>query len=652
MTGSSEGEEVADEFDDDDLDEIVRLVARSPWKSPYTEPIAGARWGAAGRYLIERRVGTGGMGSVYEATDTLLRRVVALKVLNPSGPGTEATDQARILREAQVTALVEHDRIARVYDVGEHEGRLFVTMEFVRGVTLRTMMNDPQSRKFNHPLGVLDLAIQIADALAELHANNVIHRDLKPENVMLTAQGKVKLLDFGLARTSQPSSGQSNTPTDRVGESVGTLSGTPGYMAPERAEGQPIEPSVDVFALGVIVYELVTGSRPFGDLSPRDLVGLLATPPVFDAAQWERYESTHQRGLGPRLRSVTACMLSLRAEGRFSDGAEALHALSDARSQRVEPRRLGSPRGLDGDILWVDDEPDNNGREIERFESIGLRVVTVTSTTMAIRSLARSRARDGARRFSVVISDMARREGPQEGNVLLRHMREHDDTTPFFIYSSSAQPEHKTALEVLGGQGFTNDDQDLFEMVTGHLRLVKNPLAARVSVVQADITSLPVEAIVNATNHLLRNGGGVDGAIHRAAGPELLAECRSLGGCETGDAKITGGYGLNARYVIHTVGPVWCRGGIGEERLLASCYTRSLQLAREHGILSLAIPCISTGAHGYPHADAARVAVRAVARFLAKADLPETVILCTFYKGSTVAVEAAVREWVRGSALE
>ena len=172
----------------------------------------------------------------------------------------------------------------------------------------------------------------------------------------------------------------------------------------------------------------------------------------------------------------------------------------------------------------------------------------------------------------------------------------------------------------------------------------------RMVVVQGDITTLAVDAIVNAANASLLGGGGVDGAIHRAAGPGLLSECRQLGGCPTGQARLTGGHQLPARYVLHTVGPVWRGGAAGEPELLASCYRTALQLAADHGMGTVAFPAISTGIYGYPLAPASRIALRTTREFLAAHPRPRLVMFVCYSAGDLAEYQRALAELRSGGA--
>jgi formylglycine-generating enzyme required for sulfatase activity len=308
-----------------EYDEFLRAVAHAPSRRPPPDVPLGGHWGMNDRYVLERRLGRGGMGIVYAATDTLLGRLVALKVLDLEG-AAEIGTTALLLREARLAASVEHERIARVYDVGEHDGCPFVAMEYLSGVTLRSWM----LCRTVSPAEAIAIGVQIAEGLAALHECQVIHRDLKPENVMLTDKGAIKLLDFGLARRTPTADGAASGRSARAAEpasrSASIVSGTPGYMAPEQRRGERSDARSDVFALGVVLYELVAGERPFltsaRDFPPSEASA--SPPPSFTGEAWQSAPA--------ELRAIILRAVATSPTDRFADGAAFLAALREISS--------------------------------------------------------------------------------------------------------------------------------------------------------------------------------------------------------------------------------------------------------------------------------------------------------------------------------
>ncbi|HEY6463177.1 MAG TPA: serine/threonine-protein kinase, partial [Polyangiaceae bacterium] len=233
--------------------DFLKEMAAAPERT-LPSPKAGGRDEPTrlGHFTVLGRLGEGGMGVVYRARDEKLGRIVALKLLPPGFEADDARRQ-RFMREARVAAAVTHPNLTTVHEVGESEGRVFIAMEMVEGKALRAVLQ-------GQPLSagkVLDLALQIAAGVARAHAAGIVHRDLKPENIMVSEDGHVKVLDFGLAK--RPAGDELLV----TGTGEGMLLGTPAYMPPEQARGQPVTAATDVFALGVLFYEMLTGQRPF-----------------------------------------------------------------------------------------------------------------------------------------------------------------------------------------------------------------------------------------------------------------------------------------------------------------------------------------------------------------------------------------------------
>jgi TolB-like protein len=293
-----------------------------------------------GHYNVLDRIGAGGMGEVYRARDTKLGRTVAIKVL-PEAIAADQDRRERFLREARATAALSHPNIAMLFEVGQEEGRIFLVFEYVAGRTLGAVI----SGRPLAPRLALDLAIQIADALADAHTIGIVHRDIKPDNVMVTPKEKAKVLDFGLAHWTEGGLAREQAPT-MADTAAGSLLGTVAYMSPEQALGMPLDGRSDIFSLGVVLYEMLTGANPFAAESPTAaLLNVAQKRPLLPS----NVIKSLPRDLDPILMKMLAKDPNHRYESAASLAAElrSVATVLDIRSGEAEPRNVkivGAPR--------------------------------------------------------------------------------------------------------------------------------------------------------------------------------------------------------------------------------------------------------------------------------------------------------------------
>lgn len=293
------------------IEEAAEALARAESRSRQSDDLqlAGS---TVDHYHILKKLGGGGMGIVYEAEDTQLGRRVALKFL-PIDAAADARSLERFHREARAASALGHPNICTVYDIGEHEGRPFIVMELIEGQTIAEVVR-------RGPLAIeeaAEISRQIAEALAEAHERNIIHRDLKPANVMVTAKGRVKVLDFGLAKWVRPVEADASTEESLSQTRAGAIMGTVPYMAPEQLRGEPVDARTDLYALGVILYEMATGVRPFPEEdTTRLIVAILTQPP--------RAPSELNPRITPQLEAVILRALAKEQEKRYQTAQEVL----------------------------------------------------------------------------------------------------------------------------------------------------------------------------------------------------------------------------------------------------------------------------------------------------------------------------------------
>ena len=277
----------------------------------------------AGRYRVLSLLGAGGMGDVYLAEDAQLRRKVALKLLSPGFVG-DTEPRARFLREARLASALDHPNVCTVHEVGEDGGRLFIAMQYVEGETLRARLQRGRLREGD----ALDIAAQVASALASAHEAGIVHRDIKPENIMIRRDRLVKVLDFGLAKLtknkSEPRDGESKARTLELKTSPGMVLGTVAYMSPEQARGLEVDHRTDIFSFGAVLYEMLTGKQGFGAASVAETMSAILN----DEPEGLRRPDDM---LPPQLVRIVRHCLEKQPEQRFQSASDlkvALEALS------------------------------------------------------------------------------------------------------------------------------------------------------------------------------------------------------------------------------------------------------------------------------------------------------------------------------------
>ena len=280
---------------------------------------------ALSKYRIIEKLGAGGMGEVYKAEDPALLRIVAIKVMSKQGRDA-IVSKSRFVREAQAASSINHPNIVTIYEIGETDEHAYIVMEYVRGRSIRDLI----SARSLTPGSILNIAIQICDALAEAHSRKIIHRDIKPENILLTEREQVKVLDFGLAKTlAGIEPGQDNkTAIEQLTES-GVVVGTLSYMSPEQLRGELLDERTDIFSFGIVLYEMLTGGLPFRGANAFEVAASILKD---EAMRISRLPA----GMPAGVSDIVMRLLARQRGNRYSSFAEVKRALEDVRQKTPE----------------------------------------------------------------------------------------------------------------------------------------------------------------------------------------------------------------------------------------------------------------------------------------------------------------------------
>lgn len=625
---------------------------------------------------LVRLIGKGGMGTVWSATNLTLGAPVAVKMLDRAYI-TDDKSVARFKQEAQRAARIRSPHITVVYDYGvTTTDEPYIVMELLEGETLGRCIKRCGPLP---PEDVAQIIEQTARGLASAHAQGVVHRDIKPDNLFLVENHDslfIKILDFGIAK-------QMDAPPDfTMKTTTGLMVGTPAYMSPE----QYVDPKIiglrtDLWSLGVVTYEALTGVRPFQAQNMFQLARAITEKPFTPPTQV-------QHDLPEAIDEWMQKALAKKPEDRFSTAremAESLSAILIPGPRPIRPSTLPPKPGSVSDmpaVVYVpppitpdkpfitteDAPPPSIGQFIDdRLSSVPPEHAAKRSDINAPpfpteRSpLVVARTFDAAMVARIELGYVPRSEN-DKWFVFTEHNR------VFFHRSQTADPVYEVILEPASrgrkrvAQAWVAANKKAMQNANLLARLfdelfgedpMGSPLSARgealypfqrIWIHEGDLKTLTVDALVNSADPSLLGGPGLDGELHRAAGAGLLAECRALGKCAVGEAKITKGHSLPVKHVIHTVGPTWRGGLLSERRKLEACYANSLALAANANLRTVAFPSISTGTKHFPLDEAAFIAAKTTLEFFARRTSVELVIFCTFSPAHTRAAREGLAQ--------
>ncbi len=623
---------------------------------------------------LVRLIGKGGMGTVWAAKNLNLGSLVAVKMLDRSYIADEKS-VARFKQEAQRAASISSPHITNVQDYGvTSSDEPYIVMELLQGETVGRCIK----RCGPLPIAeVSEIVEQTALGLQAAHIKGVVHRDIKPENLFLTDnQGKifVKILDFGIAKKLDV------LPELTLKTTTGLMVGTPAYMSPEQyIDPGTVDLRTDLWSLGVVTYEALTGMRPF---SGQTMYGLAL---AITEGSFVR-PTLHRPELPESIDDWMQKTLSKKQTDRFAsvkEMAESLMAILNPRAIRTRVSSLPpipgtyddsptfvfdpSPLVQDKPQTTTEDAPfegdktivDHHGSSLPPPHVVRRSDMNAPPFPTERAPLLVARTFDSVMVARIENGFVPRSENDKwfvftEGNHVYFHRSQTGDPVYEVILEPTTNGRKRVAQSWVAANKKPMQNDNLLARLFDELFFedaANSPISARAEILtpaqriwihEGDLMTLTMDAIVNSADPSLLGGTGLDGDIHRAAGAGLLAECRALGKCNIGEAKMTKGHSLPAKYVIHTIAPTWRGGGFHERSKLAACYANSLALAANANLRTVAFPCIATGTKHFPLDVAATIATQTTLDFFARKTTVELVIFCTFTPEHTHAARVAL----------